>query len=49
MDDLVIQLKDVAAGLIYIHQRGMIHGNLKGVRFRCRKLLPCLTVFPDEG
>ena len=27
------QLEDVARGLVYIHHRGMIHGDLKGVRF----------------
>ena len=26
------QLGDVAEGLIYMHDQGMIHGNLKGVR-----------------
>jgi serine/threonine protein kinase len=26
-----IQLEDVARGLIYIHRRGIIHGDLKGV------------------
>ena len=30
---LTIQLADVAKGLIYIHSQGMIHGDLKGVRF----------------
>ena len=29
----LIQLADVARGSIYIHQRGMIHGDLKGVRY----------------
>ena len=28
-----VQLEGVARGLIYIHSRGMIHGDLKGVRF----------------
>ena len=28
-----IQLEGVARGLIYIHHRGMIHGDLKGVGF----------------
>ena len=27
----LIQLGDVAKGLIYIHSQGMIHGDLKGV------------------
>ena len=35
MTKLVVQLRDVATGLIYIHQRGMIHGDLKGVRLQC--------------
>ena len=26
------KLKDVAKGLIYMHNQGMIHGDLKGVR-----------------
>ena len=29
----LIQLGDVASGLIYIHSQEMIHGDLKGVRF----------------
>ena len=32
MFESLIQLADVARGSIYIHQRGMIHGDLKGVR-----------------
>jgi len=27
------QLRDVARGLIYMHEQGMVHGDLKGVRF----------------
>ena len=27
------QLGDVAVGLIYMHEQGMVHGDLKGVRF----------------
>jgi len=34
-DDFVVpQLRDVARGLIYMHEQGMVHGDLKGVRFR---------------
>ena len=33
-DDDLRQLKDVTRGLIYMHSQGMIHGDLKGVRFR---------------
>ena len=29
----LIQLGDIASGLIYIHSQEMIHGDLKGVRF----------------
>jgi len=28
------QLGDVAVGLIYMHEQGMVHGDLKGVRFQ---------------
>jgi len=28
------QLSDVAKGLVYMHDHGMVHGDLKGVRFR---------------
>jgi len=28
-----IKLEGVASGLIYIHSQGMVHGDLKGVRF----------------
>jgi len=28
----LLQLKDVAKGLVYLHDRAMIHGDLKGVR-----------------
>ena len=30
----ILQLGDVAGGLIYMHEQGMVHGDLKGVRFR---------------
>ena len=30
----LIQLEGVARGLIYIHSQEMVHGDLKGVRFR---------------
>ena len=33
MLESLVQLADVARGSIYIHQRGMIHGDLKGVRY----------------
>ena len=29
----LMQLGDVARGLIYMHDQGMVHGGLKGVRF----------------
>ena len=32
--DLFSQLADVARGLAYMHGRGMIHGDLKGVGVR---------------
>jgi len=28
----LVQLKDVVKGLIYLHDKAMIHGDLKGVR-----------------
>jgi len=28
-----LQLKDVAQGLTYMHEEGMVHGDLKGVTF----------------
>ena len=34
-----LQLSDVGMGLIYVHGRGIIHGDLKGVRFL---LLTCI-------
>ena len=30
-DNSFSQLKDVARGLIYVHNQAMIHGDLKGV------------------
>ena len=30
----LLQLKDVVRGLIYMHDQGIIHGDLKGVCFR---------------
>ena len=32
-DGVIRQLGDVAKGLIYMHEQGMVHGDLKGVRF----------------
>ena len=32
-DGVIRQLRDVAKGLIYMHEQGMVHGDLKGVRF----------------
>ena len=33
----MLQLRDVTGGLIYMHDQGIVHGDLKGVRFRtCR-------------
>lgn len=31
---VIIQLSGVSRGLIYIHEQGMVHGDLKGVSFR---------------
>lgn len=31
---VIIQLSGVARGLIYIHEQGMVHGDLKGVSLR---------------
>jgi len=36
----LLQLRDVTKGLIYMHDEGIIHGNLKGVRFRACCQLP---------
>ena len=33
-DRITLQLEGVATGLIYIHNQGVIHGDLKGVRLR---------------
>ena len=33
-DYVVPQLGDVARGLIYMHEEGMVHGDIKGVSFR---------------
>ena len=33
-DHITLQLEGVATGLIYIHNQGVIHGDLKGVRLR---------------
>ena len=33
-DRIIIQLEGVATGLIYIHNQGVIHGDLKGVRLQ---------------
>ena len=32
--DWLSQLGDVAEGLVYMHEQGMVHGDLKGVRSR---------------
>jgi len=40
-----LQLVDVTKGLIYIHSQGMIHGDLKGVRFQQHESLFYLTEF----
>jgi hypothetical protein len=45
----LIQLEDVAWGLMYIHSQGMIHGDLKGVRFWWPVPPPSLTDFPYQG
>ena len=37
-----LQLSDVTKGLIYMHDQGMIHGDLKGVRLANLGLDPYL-------
>ena len=36
----LLQLRDVTKGLIYMHDQGIIHGNLNGVRFRTSSRCP---------
>jgi len=39
----LLQLRDVTKGLIYMHDQGIIHGDLKGVRFQT----PCNPPMPN--
>jgi len=40
---LSAQLEEAATGLRYLHKRGIVHGNLKGVRQSPLTLLRALT------
>jgi len=40
----LLQLRDAAKGLIYMHDQGIIHGGLKGVRFRSPCHPPAYTL-----
>jgi serine/threonine protein kinase len=33
IDNSLVQLRDVTQGLIYMHEQGIVHGDLKGVHF----------------
>jgi len=42
MATLLVQLQDVSKGLIYMHNQGMVHGDLKGVSLCMPKFPFCL-------
>ena len=41
-DRVIWQLADIAEGLVCMHERGMVHGDLKGVRSQA--LSPCMSL-----
>ena len=47
--DNAYQLKDVATGLIYMHNQGIIHGDLKGVRSRAQVAVSILIFFIEAN
>ena len=46
----LLQLGDTTRGLVYLHDEGVVHGNLKGVRFRTLQPPSCtqLDLLSDE-
>ena len=44
----IFQLKNVAEGLVYMHKHGMVHGDLKGVRFQA-SILPYVSNVQCKG
>ena len=45
---LSAQLTDAATGLHYLHERGIVHGDLKGVRLPPYHLFCVITAFPEQ-
>ena len=43
------QLADVTIGLIYLHDNGMVHGDLKGVSFRSLEYSAALKNVTCQG
>ena len=42
----LLQLTGAAEGLVYMHDRGIIHGNLRGVRVRTLPSLSRILTYP---